>query len=113
MDITERREIERRLHQQQEFARRLVDSFLISFSCSISAATTLRQPAFEGDSRLRAWEIAPSIRHCAHPEDMPAVHALYGDIVAGRQTFVIPGSSRAHKLGEWRRIRFNFSRSGC
>src|SRR5438445_12894716 len=27
MDITERREMERRLHQQQEFARRLVDSF--------------------------------------------------------------------------------------
>src|SRR5713226_2168099 len=27
MDITERREMERRLHQQQEFARRLVDNF--------------------------------------------------------------------------------------
>src|SRR5260370_29903031 len=27
MDITQRREIERRLHQQQEFARRLVDNF--------------------------------------------------------------------------------------
>src|SRR3989442_14261086 len=27
MDITERREMERRLHQQQEFAHRLVDSF--------------------------------------------------------------------------------------
>src|SRR5262249_30849107 len=27
MDITERREIEHRLHQQQEFARRLIDSF--------------------------------------------------------------------------------------
>src|SRR5258708_39320052 len=27
MDITERREMERRLHKEQEFARRLVDSF--------------------------------------------------------------------------------------
>src|SRR5256886_10031585 len=27
MDITERREMEHRLHQQQEFARRLVDNF--------------------------------------------------------------------------------------
>jgi two-component system NtrC family sensor kinase len=40
---------------------------------------------------------------------MPAVHALYGDIVEGRQTFASLEVRVRHKLGEWRRIRFNFS----
>src|SRR5882762_6491619 len=47
--------------------------------------------------------------HCAHPEDMPSVQALYADIVAGRQTFASLEVRVRHKLGEWRRIRFNFS----
>src|SRR5260221_6542344 len=47
--------------------------------------------------------------HCGHPEDMPAVLVLYGDIVAGRQTFASLEVRIRHKLGEWRRIRFNFS----
>jgi two-component system NtrC family sensor kinase len=35
--------------------------------------------------------------------------SFYGDIVAGRQTFASLEVRVRHKLGEWRRIRFNFS----
>jgi two-component system, NtrC family, sensor kinase len=45
----------------------------------------------------------------AHPDDLPAVLSLYRAIVAGQQTFASQEIRVRHKLGEWRRIRFNFS----
>jgi len=59
MDITERREMERRLHQQQEFARRLVDSFpdlilVLDISANYTFVSRVRR-----DSRLRAWGNRP------------------------------------------------------
>jgi two-component system NtrC family sensor kinase len=44
-----------------------------------------------------------------HPEDLPAALSLYKDIIAGEQTFASLEIRVRHKLGEWRRIRFNFS----
>jgi two-component system NtrC family sensor kinase len=44
-----------------------------------------------------------------HPEDLPAVLSLYKDILAGQQTFASLEIRVRHKLGDWRRIRFNFS----
>src|SRR5882762_10357269 len=111
MDITERREMERRLHQQQEFARRLVDSFPdLILVLDTSANYTFVSPRSKEILGFQPEEIAAmDFGHCAHPEDMPAVHALYGDIVEGRQTFASLEVRVRHKLGEWRRIRFNFS----
>src|SRR6266481_1417037 len=111
MDITERREMERRLHQQQEFARRLVDSFPdLILVLDTSASYTFVSPRSKEILGYEPQEIAATdFRHCAHPEDMPAVKALYNDIVAGRQTFASLEARIRHKLGEWRRIRFNFS----
>jgi len=111
MDITERREMERRLHQQQEFARRLVDSFPdLILVLNTSAKYTFVSPRSKEILGFEPEEIAAiDFGHCAHPEDMPAVQALYGDIVAGRKTFASLEVRVRHKLGEWRRIRFNFS----
>src|SRR5467141_3544772 len=111
MDITERREMERRLHQQQEFARRLVDSFPdLILVLDTSANYTFVSPRSKEILGFEPEEIAAmDFVHCAHPEDMPAVQALFGDIVAGRQTFASLEARIRHKLGEWRRIRFNFS----
>src|SRR5712664_4241051 len=111
MDITERREMERRLHQQQEFARRLVDSFPdLILVLDTSANYTFVSPRSKEILGFEPQEIsAMDFGHCAHPEDMPAVQALYDDIVAGRQTFASLEARIRHKLGEWRRIRFNFS----
>src|SRR6266849_35525 len=111
MDITERREMERRLHQQQEFARRLVDSFPdLILVLDTSANYTFVSPRSKEILGFEPEEIsAMDFGHCAHPEDMPAVQALFGDIVAGRQTFASLEARIRHKVGEWRRIRFNFS----
>ena len=111
MDITERREMERRLHQQQEFARRLVDSFPdLILVLDTSTNYTFVSPRSKEILGYEPQEIsAMDFGHFAHPEDMPAVRALYGDIVEGRQTFASLEVRVRHKLGEWRRIRFNFS----
>jgi two-component system NtrC family sensor kinase len=114
MDITERREIERRLHQQQEFARRLVDSFPdLILVLDSAAGYTFVGPRSKEILGYEPPEIAAmDFGHCVHPEDMPSVKALYDDVVAGRQTFASLEVRVRHKSGDWRRIRFNFSPLG-
>src|SRR5437879_4917596 len=111
MDITERREMERRLHQQQEFARRLVDSFpdLILVLDSASHYTFVSPRVAEvlgyDPEETRAMEFGGR----THPEDLPAALSLYRDVLEGKQTFASLEIRVRHKLGDWRRIRFNFS----
>jgi two-component system NtrC family sensor kinase len=111
MDITARREMEHRLHQQQEFARRLVDSFpdLILVLDTNSSFTFVSPRCKE----ILGYEIEETremkLGGRTHSEDLPALLSLYGDIVTGRQTFASLEVRVRHKLGEWRRIRFNFS----
>jgi len=111
MDITERREMERRLHQQQEFARRLVDSFPdLILVLDAGAHYTFVSPRCKdvlGYEIDEAQNMAFGGR--THPEDLPAANSLYKDIIAGRQSFASLEIRVRHKLGEWRRIRFNFS----
>ncbi len=111
MDITERREMERRLHQQQEFARRLVDNFpdLILVLDTASHYTFVSPRCKE----VLGYDVEETQRMefggRTHPEDLPAVLSLYKDIIAGKQIFASLEIRVRHKLGEWRRIRFNFS----
>src|SRR6266403_1716018 len=111
MDITERREMERRLHQQQEFARRLVDSFpdLILVLDAADHYTFVSPRCKE----ILGYDVA-EMQHLefggrSHPEDLPSALSLYKDIIAGSQTFASLEIRVRHKLGDWRRIRFNFS----
>jgi len=111
MDITERREMERRLHQQQEFARRLVDSFPdLILVLDAAAHYTFVSPRCK---EVLGYEIEDAQRMefggRTHPEDLPSALALYQDILAGRQVFASLEIRVRHKQGEWRRIRFNFS----
>jgi len=111
MDITERREMERRLHQQQEFARRLVDNFPdLILVLDTAGHYTFVSPRSKD---VLGYEVEDT-QHMAfgdrtHPEDLPAVLSLYKDVIAGTQTFASLEVRVRHKLGEWRRIRFNFS----
>jgi PAS domain S-box-containing protein len=111
MDITERREMEHRLHQQQEFARRLVDSFpdLILVLDADSHYTFISPRCHEvlGYSLDEAQDMEFGGR--THPEDLPAALSIYKDILAGKQTFASLEIRVRHKQGDWRRIRFNFS----
>src|SRR5947199_394797 len=111
MDITERREMEHRLHQQQEFARRLVDNFpdLILVPDADSHYTFISPRCREllGYSLEEAQYMEFGGR--THPEDLPAALSIYKDILAGKQTFASMELRVRHKQGDWRRILFNFS----
>ena len=111
MDITARREMEHRLHQQQEFARRLVDSFPdLILVLDTNSHFTFVSPLCK---EILGYELEETremkLGGRTHSEDLPALLSLYNDIVAGRQTFASLEVRIRHKLGEWRLIRFNFS----
>jgi PAS domain S-box-containing protein len=111
MDITERREIERRLHQQQEFARRLVDNFpdliLVLDTNGHYTFVSPRCTEVLGYELDEAHQMEFGGR--THAEDLPSLISLYKDVVAGRQNFASLEVRVRHKMGDWRRIRFNFS----
>lgn len=111
MDITERREIERRLRQQQEFARRLVDNFPdLILVLDVNSQYTFVSPRCE---KVLGYSLEETQRMefggRTHPEDLPAAMAVYKDILAGKQTFASMEIRVRHKQGDWRRILFNFS----
>jgi PAS domain S-box-containing protein len=111
MDITERREMERRLYQQQEFARRLVDSFPdLILVLDAAGHCTFTSPRIKDILGYEAEEHdEQQLDERAHPEDRPALQALFAEIAAGRQSFASLEIRVRHKLGEWRRIRCHFS----
>jgi PAS domain S-box-containing protein len=111
MDITERREIERRLHKQQEFAHRLVDSFPdLILVLDTQANYTFVSPRCREVLGYADGEISEmKLGGRTHPEDLPKLMGLYTDIIGGKQSFASLEMRVRHKLGEWRKILFNFS----
>src|SRR5499427_2211881 len=111
MDVTERREIERRLRQQQEFARRLVDNFPdLILVLDTNSRYTFVSPRSREILGYEPNEVAAlGFGHCVHPEEMPAVRTLYDDIVSARRVYEALEVRVRRKQGDWRRILFNFS----
>jgi two-component system NtrC family sensor kinase len=111
MDITERREIERRLHKQQEFAHKLVESFPdLILVLDTQARYTFVSPRCREVLGYLDDEISEmKLGDRTHPEDHPTLMALFKDIVNGQRSFASLELRVRHKLGEWRRILFNFS----
>ena len=111
MDITARREVERRLYKQQEFARRLVDSFPdLIFVLNNSFRYTFVSPSIHevlGYDPQESLDIELGDR--THSEDRAGLRALYLDFLTGRQSFASLEVRVRHKNGEWRRIRCHFS----
>lgn len=111
MDVTARRQMERQLHKEQEFARRLVDNFpdLILVVDSNSRYTFVSPRCKE----VLGYELAETesmeLGGRTHAEDLPALLAVFADMLAGRQSYASLEVRVRHKLGDWRRIRFNFS----
>jgi PAS domain S-box-containing protein len=111
MDVTASRVMERRLHQQQEFARRLIDSFPdLIFVLDNAASYTFVSPrvvevlGFEPEE-IRETELGAR----THAEDRGALRAMYDEILAGRETFASVEARVRNKKGDWRRLRFHFS----
>jgi PAS domain S-box-containing protein len=111
MDITERREMERRLYQQQEFARRLIDSFPdLIFVVDSGGHYTFVSPRVKDilgyeQEETQNFEFGGR----THLEDRPALLALFAEMVGGRQTFASLEVRVRNKQGEWRRLRCHFS----
>src|ERR1700737_3261611 len=89
MDITERREMERRLYQQQEFAPRLTDSFPdLIFVVDSTGHYTFVSPRVKDILGYEPEETQNlEFGGRTHMEDRPALLALFAEIVGGRQTF--------------------------
>ena len=111
MDITERREMERRLHKEQEFARRLVDSFPdLILVLDSTAHYTFISPRINEILGFQPDE-SPDMElgDRTHGEDRPALRSLFNEIFAGRLAFGSLEVRVRHKQGGYRRIRCHFS----
>jgi PAS domain S-box-containing protein len=110
-DITERREMERRLYQQQEFARRLVDSFPdLIFVVDTTGHYTFVSPRVKDILGYDAEEMRSlEFGGRTHIEDRAALLALFGELIGGRQSFASLEVRVRNKQSEWRRLRCHFS----
>ena len=111
MDITERRAMERRLHQQQEFARRLVDNFPdLILVVNASGAYTFVSPRVR---EVLGYEIEETrdmvLGGRTHPDDRLALDSVYQEVLTGRKIFASLEVRERHKDGEWRRLLCHFS----
>jgi PAS domain S-box-containing protein len=111
IDITERRSIEKRLYRQQEFARRLVDSF----PDLILVVDTDKRYTFVSPKVKEILGFEPSetiglvFGDRTVPEERGSLLALFDDLVAGRKLFGSIEIGVHHKEGGIRRLRCHFS----
>jgi len=111
VDITGRRAMEKQLHQQQEFARRLIDSFPdLIFVVDPQRRYTFVSPKFK---EVLGYEASDIIGHTfgerTHLDDRPAMVSLFDDLIAGKQNFASIEVRVRHTQGEWRSLKCNFS----
>jgi len=111
MDITERREMERRLYQQQEFARRLIDSFPdLIFVLNSEGHYTFTSPRVKEilgyDPEEYDWS---ALGERTHAEDRPALQTLFAEMFTGQRSFGSIEMRVRHKNGDWRRVRCHLS----
>ena len=111
MDVTASRVMERRLHQQQEFARRLIDSFPdLIFVLDNAANYTFVSPRVIEVLGYQPEEVMElELGSRTNPEDRARLRAMYQEILGGRETFASLEVRVRSKKGEWRRLRCHFS----
>jgi len=110
-DVTERRAIEKRLYQQQEFARRLVDSFpdLILVIDKDRRYTFVSPKVKEVLGYEQQESIGLLFGDRTHVEERGTLLAVIDDLLAGKRNFASIEIRVRHKQGEWRRLRCHFS----
>jgi PAS domain S-box-containing protein len=110
-DITERRAIEKRLYQQQEFARRLIDSFPdLIFVVDTERRYTFVSPKVKEVLGYEPQEaIGLVFGDRTHVEERAALLQVFDELVKGKQNFASIEIRARHKQGDWRRLRCHFS----
>jgi PAS domain S-box-containing protein len=111
MDVTGRRVMEKRLHQQQEFARRLIDSFPdLIFVLDNAANFTFVSPRVVDVLGVDPEEIRQQeLGARTHPEDVASLRSKYEETLSGNRDFDSLEVRVADKNREWRLLRCNFS----
>jgi PAS domain S-box-containing protein len=111
LDVTEQREIERRLHQQQEFARRLVDCFPdMIVAVDRSGSFTFVSPSIAQNLGYETGEhFSREVAAAVAEEDFKQLSEAFQGLVEGRQSFAALELRIRHRSGEWRVVRAHLS----
>jgi len=107
VDITERVEMEKRLHQEQELFRRLVAGFpdMIGVLDVEGRFTYVSQRALDVIGEPPESYIGRSLGARMHPDDRPKVLRTFQDLVAGRAAHAQMEFRSQHVDGGWRVLR--------
>ncbi len=111
VDITERREIEKRLHTEQEFARRLVECFPhMIVVLDREGRFTFVSERIRDVLGISAEEyIAKPIGQRTSPGDQRKLAEMHEDIVSGRKRHVQIEIRAQHADGTWRSVQVDAS----
>lgn len=119
VDITERREIEKKLQREQEFRRQLIECFpdLIAVMDREGRFTYVSERIRQVLGAAPSEYLGRSIGGATHPDDKEPLLKMVGDIVEGRTANAQLESRVRHSSGEWRTLRTNaspmFDEDGC
>ena len=107
VDVTEQREMERRLHREQEFARRLMDSFPdLVVALDREARYTFASPQIFEVLGYRPEElIGKRVGGRSDPHDRSAMLELFDNLISKRVPDGEIEYRTQHKNGEWRVFR--------
>jgi two-component system NtrC family sensor kinase len=107
VDVTEQREMERSLHRQQEFARRLMDSFPdLVVSLDAEGRYTFASPQiFDALGYHPEDLIGKKFGGRTDPQDRVAMQELFRDLISGRRSNGSLEYRTQHKNGQWRVFR--------
>lgn len=112
LDITRRREVEKRLFEEQEFARRVVECFPDSIVVlNPEGRYTYLSPRIQEQVGYAPQElVGRALDEHTHAEDRPRVWQLFQDLMAGRISYASVEYRTQHKNGAWRLFRASGSR---
>ncbi len=111
VDITQRREMEKRLHQEQEFARRLVESFpdmIVVVDTegryTYVSARLKEQLGYEPEEIL-----GKALGERTHVDDRATLLDLHREMIAGKRMYGTVEYRTLHRDGSWRTVRASAS----
>jgi len=107
VDITERREIEKRLHQEQEFVRHLIACFpdMIAVFDASGRFTYVSPRVYEVLGATPAEFVGQPHLFGVHPDDQPKVAEAFRQVMARENSSTQMEFRARHADGTWRMLR--------
>ena len=107
VDITERREIEKRLHQEQEFVRHLIACFpdMIAVFDATGQFTYVSPRVYEVLGVAPADFVGQAHLFGVHPDDQPKVAEAFRQVMARENSSTQMEFRARHADGTWRMLR--------